>query len=494
MIQHAIVPVTKLLPIIDNFEQQNNILPTDSSADRVRAFINELRQELWCYVEFPYVDKVYRDSYYTYFASKLDTISRDCLRISFFSLEITDDDFRLPEGHLKLQDNYLGFTVLRPLRKGNPGRSMLAPKAFKTYNFLCELVCLETSIGGVKMQCYAFPWTSQDTESMTCAESSLWSVMEYYGNKYPERTPVLPSEIHHAFERPTRVIPSEGLTIAEIATALSRFGFGTCLYNSETPEFESYLRYYIESGIPVILGLEGTIGGHAVVSIGHEVMECSLVEKEIDTLSASNPSPEIFQIIDTACIKRHLVQIDDNFPPYRLAEFAQPCGYYGDTMFSDMKITHFVVPLHKRIYLEARKAKTMFTRIINSPVFGWCTRSELKVKQIIQRIFITTGNSYKNYALKSDMHDDLKTIIQSMNMPRFIWVAELSTKDIYLKSRSSGLILLDATGSEDMSSAKLIMYPGYLKILDPSGDFKVEFSDFTTYKNNLRGEWSQWIC
>ena len=495
MIQHAIVPVTNLLPIIENFEQRNAIRSTDGSANRVRVFVNEVRTDLWCYVEFPYVDKVYRDSYYSYFASKLDTFSRDCLRISFFSTEINDNDFRSPEGHRKLQENFLGYAVLRPLRKGNPGRTMLSPKAFKIYNFLCELVCIETSIGGVKMQCHCFPWTSQDTESMTCAESSLWSVMEYYGNKYPERTPVLPSEIHKAFERPTRVIPSEGLTLAEIATALSRFGFGTCLYdNSDPQEFETLLRYYIESGIPVILGLKGRIGGHAVVSIGHEVTDITTVDREITSLSKVHSTVSGLQVIDTAYIKRRLVQIDDNHPPYRLAEFARPCGYYNGTTFSDMKIQHFVVPLHKRIYLEARKARAMFKRILSSPVFGWAARSELKTTQIIQRVFITTGNSYKNYALRSDMADNLKTFIQSMNMPRFIWVAELSTKEMYLQSKSSGIILLDATGSEDMNSAKLILYPGYLKILDPSVDIKVQFNDFATYRNNLKGDWSQWMC
>lgn len=92
------------------------------------------------------------------------------------------------------------------------------------------------------------------------------------------------------------------------------------------------------------------------------------------------------------------------------------------------------------------------------------------------------------------MHEELKTFIQSMNMPRFIWVAELSTKDLYLLHKSSGLILLDATGSEDMNSAKLIMYPGYLKTLDPSVDIKVQFNYFDTYRNNLKGEWSQWLC
>jgi hypothetical protein len=437
---------------------------------------------------------VYRDSYYFYFASKLDNFSRDCFRISLFASEIKDEDFRSETGYQNLQENFLGYAVLRPLRKGNPGRTMLSPRAFRNHNFLCELVSVDTSIGGVKLKCSAFPWTSQDTESMTCAESSIWSVMEYYGNKYPERAPVLPSEIHKAFERPTRVMPSEGLTLAEIATALSRFGFGTCLYNSETIDFESHLRYYIESGIPVILDLKGSVGEHAVVAIGHEEMEQTVIEQQIDALLTSAVSTGPLQIIDTSNIPRRLVQIDDNYPPYRLAEFAHPCSYYSGTSFSDMDIKHFVVPLHKRIYLEAGKAKIMFSRILNSTDFGWNNRSKQNCNQIIQRAFLTTGNSYKHYALRSDMGDDLKTIIQSMNMPRFIWVAELGSRDINLQGRCFGLIILDATGSEDMNSAKMILYPGFLKASDLPDDIEVNFGAFATYRNNLKGDWSQWMC
>jgi len=84
MIRHAIVPISQIIQIVKDFEQQNEIRPTDRSFFGVRSFINDLRADLWCYADFPYVDKVYRDSYYFYFASKLDNFSRDCLRIGFF--------------------------------------------------------------------------------------------------------------------------------------------------------------------------------------------------------------------------------------------------------------------------------------------------------------------------------------------------------------------------------------------------------------------------
>lgn len=43
-----------------------------------------MRPELKMVVESDYVDKVYRDSYYSYFSTKLKDYGRNCLRISFF--------------------------------------------------------------------------------------------------------------------------------------------------------------------------------------------------------------------------------------------------------------------------------------------------------------------------------------------------------------------------------------------------------------------------
>lgn len=39
-------------------------------------------------VEYPYVDKVYRNSYYRYYSGKAKQVSRDCIRLSFSSIQI----------------------------------------------------------------------------------------------------------------------------------------------------------------------------------------------------------------------------------------------------------------------------------------------------------------------------------------------------------------------------------------------------------------------
>jgi len=114
-----------------------------------------------------------------------------------------------------------------------------------------------------------FPHASQDGEMMTCAETSLWSIAEYYGHKYPNHKPICPSEILKAM-RPTaqqRQLPSAGLTFEQISVGLCSFGFSTKMYNLYTydektkayvmlPDMREVLACYIESGFPLALCLQ----------------------------------------------------------------------------------------------------------------------------------------------------------------------------------------------------------------------------------------------
>jgi hypothetical protein len=51
--------------------------------------------------------------------------------------------------------------------------------------------------------------------------------MEYFGHKYVDYVPVLPSDIITALSNPAfeRVVPSRGLSVSQISFALKQFGF-----------------------------------------------------------------------------------------------------------------------------------------------------------------------------------------------------------------------------------------------------------------------------
>jgi hypothetical protein len=482
LIKGEIVQITKLLDKLYSIPAIGNKLHS--------CFVNmiaSLREDLWCYVEAPYVDRIYRDAYYNFYSSKLEDYNRNCLRVSFFDHEIKPEMFFSKDGHERLSKLFVGFTVIRLLPSDkNPGRTALSPRALKRNDFICELAPIPVSVGGVKLLVEAFPFSSQDGECMTCAETSIWAVMEYFGNKYPEVKLVLPSEIQKAFQHSTRTLPSEGLTVLEIASALTNFGFGTYLYSrkvddsgienpTDAENFRRTLFYYIESGIPIVVGLKGKQVGHAVVAIGHEETAFS---EMLNQINHELLPKSINNIVDTADLRRKLIFIDDNFPPYQPSDFAKPCTYYTDPRFTDCAIDHFVVPLNHRIYLDARKASQLLSEVIEHPSIGWKSLSTKKNLPVIKRIFLTSSNSYKSMVLQSDMHIKLKQVFQALLLPKFVWIAELSTPDIYLEAKACGLILLDATGSYRLESIKMLLYPGVT-------DF--DFGNFSIYRNNLKG-------
>src|SRR5258705_9219921 len=55
--------------------------------------IENLIDTTWVLIESPYTDKVYRDSYYSYFSSKLGNNFKESIRLSFFDKEIKADEF-----------------------------------------------------------------------------------------------------------------------------------------------------------------------------------------------------------------------------------------------------------------------------------------------------------------------------------------------------------------------------------------------------------------
>lgn len=62
------------------------------------------------------------------------------------------------------------------------------------------------------------------------------------------------------------------------------------------------------------------------------------------------------------------------------------------------------------------------------------------------RFYLTSTRSYKEYvATNTTIQPELKTLILALALPKFIWVAELSTPDLIKHNLANGVILLDAT-------------------------------------------------
>lgn len=428
--------------------------------NEVSRLLDELRDDLYLVIEYPYVDKFYRDSYYNYYSSKHNNYQRDCIRVSLFEGEIEIGQFIKQEKHESLEEAYLGFFILRPTINSIMGRSMINPKAFDDSNFKICSCSVNSMIYGLKANAKGFPHSSQDGESIKCAETTIWELMEYFSNKYSEYKPTLPHEINLAIERFSfqRQLPSNGLSMDQISFALKQFGFGTRVYSKDTYGDEIYeiIDTYVESGIPVVVGLQSSDIGHVILCIGKEtITHIELDEVKKNEYFKNDEAVNYFMPFGEN--SRYVVQ-DDNLIPYRLVQLNNPGELYQDDELKKYQIDSIVVPLYPKIYLEAVLAKKLFFELLKDNTLGLELQSDF-----IFRYYLASSRTFKNHISKLEkLGEDIKNSLLLTKMPKFIWCGEIYDRDEFNSNekRAKSLILLDATEANTKSIDSLI-FAGY---------------------------------
>jgi hypothetical protein len=453
-------------------------LPADITDD-VEQFISQLQKDCTFVVEYPYVDKVFRDSFYTYFSSKLSNYPRNCIRVSVFDGKVALSEFREPENHQKLKEQYGGFFVVRPTYPNPIGRTILSQKVLENDDFLNCKTSFPITCSGLKCSVNGFPYSSQDQETISCAETTLWGIMEYFSNRYAKYSPALPSNIIEALQdvRSQRQLPSLGLNVNDLSHALKKFGFGTRIYDRKQfgSIFEGLLSCYVESGIPVIVAMTDKKSfQHATICIGREQIK----DEHLKQLGNG------VGLTDFDNIRKKFVFMDDNLPPYQKLFLDDPAANYSNSDLQKTKITHFIVPLYSKIYLEAFEAKKFCISFLASNSF----------KEDTFRILLTSSRSYKDEILRDDnLPKDFKNKILKLPMPKFIWVCELTNKKHLARGKCYGTILLDATEPNINKYKPLIfMHIDDLALYKQKGSLssdklKNSLTEYDVYKNNLSG-------
>jgi hypothetical protein len=453
----------------------------------------QLKDNIWFAIENLYVDRHYRDTYYSFHSSKFKEVGRNCIRVHIFEEEITESDLLNKEKNF--DDIYCGFFIIRPLIHFILGRSVISPKAYINNNFVCCLMKDRVSLLGNVFTVHGFPHIAQDTETHTCAESALWCFITYFGSKYHNQyKPLLPSQIIKSLltNPEHRILPSVGLTDEELLKCLNSNDF-QCLkysmakYSTANPVSWTF-NIYIESGIPLLLYLVNKEDAHAVLAIGHEMNDSVFNAKE-------HPYFKESAWIDASSIKKELVLIDDNMPPYQIADISMATAHYPEPKIRDMIIQSFIVSLPAHMFLVAEKAFNLMSEIFNDEKIGLQTLGG----KWVTRLLLTGGRSFKNFLLEEDENIPvkLKKWLLYLSLPKFIWLCQVyKIEDYNKKGPASGLLIIDST-SNGKAPSSILWYSieNNLYMNDDNSwsvGQKIPTFKMTTYKNNLKGEWNQW--
>lgn len=400
-------------------------------------------------VEKDYIDKDYRDTYSNFYSKKFAKYPCHTFRLHFFNCDIIS--LYTLEKHI---NNYLGYTVIRPTRINSIGRTILDIEKLKIATGMMCLTEYKTHIMGIEFKIMGFPYMSQDTEVNVCAHTSCWMVFRYLSERYPVYKEMYPHQISQLTNEYLfgRTIPSKGLTISQVAELFTGFGLFPEVYMRELTGdalFEQLLYSYIESGLPIVAGLEKK--KHAITLFGH-------------TINSSKIKGVISSPLNTSQFIDGYIVNDDNCLPYQTVSRKRKSisGYCSHLKVED--IDSIVVPLYEKIYLTAEYVQTLAIEIIMDRHFGFKNYSaKIHRNDIILRVFLTSSKSYKKYRKSNPIPQGVSNEYLQTPMSKFIWLCEISTIQEYMNKKIIGELIFDATSSQhDMFSFITIHYPEIL--------------------------------
>lgn len=491
-ILRIIVGVDEIRGVIEEIGRETNNLEFKKAGKKFKNKYQNtyLRKDLICYVEYPYVDLVYRDTFYKFHSTKIDYKEKDCIRLSFFDAEIDQNHFsqKTLSSACENNDYFLGCLIIRPTKINPFGRVIFSPKIYSKN--LRHLILREYKfqINGSELRVKAFPNSGQDSEYQSCAETTIMNVLNYF-SKYDNFNSKLPSEITSLVDkiRSDRVTPTDGLLKEEISLILKQCGFGTKIYtksNYGSVDLKKILNDYVESGIPVITLLSNNNSYHATIAIGHENVD------DLKQVIFPNPTDTNFTIIDSSEFykDKKYIFIDDNYPSYQHATFEKPAVYYKNK-FKDATIKVLIIPLDKRIYLDSLRVRNIFSTIFDhSSHFINKRVKEDGINPYIVKYCLTTSNALKKQICSNEKISlKVKNAIEGLILPKFVWLIQISDTENYKNGQVKGFIVIDGSGAKHIGSIIAIVWVNVLKLGNGLGKSSEKIDDyiFSIYDNNL---------
>lgn len=459
------------------------------------------------YVELGYVDRVYRDIYYTHYSSNHFDVPRNCVRLFFF----TGEDLSPEENAAHAEERFVGVCVIQP--NGIVGRSYFAPKYFLPQGYYMRTARFHVNFQGHELSLSAFPYMMQDRESTTCAEVTVLNLAEYFSRRYYEYPAILLSDVEAVEKQYSadRIFPSQGMNYQDVARVLARMGLSPRIISRQPPrtsakKMRQLMYYYAESAIPFAVALRKNSSVsdllHSVICIGHGprregwLKECTTdylwSGEEIDSLEETVHD---CWIADLADAYDDFVFMDDNCAPYSSIALSDSLEGQGT---NDVTLELLCVPLYKRIVMEAQGAKEVFdtfliskagfqstmttlTKISASDLTPYLQLSKTQANPLITRIFLASSRSFLSYRIKSlsQLSDEGKLsqfvldVYQNLRCPRFVWVCELYSQEGLQSGQALGEVVIDATSdpSQGFFGVLLIHYPHFITYRQPASQF-----------------------
>lgn len=435
-----------------------------------QQYLDELKAQT-ILVEYHYVDRDYLQDYAEYYDRCFSDYPRRTHRLHFFSCAITLEVFEnsvasTPESPstAMLQDNYLGFIVVKPLPQTIIGRTCL-----KTYsadggrrNFPC-LRAYPVNLYGIELDVLSLAYQEQDQVVAACATSALWSCFQGTGKLFQHSIPA-PVEItkwatdqmpDNLLTAGARAFPNNGLTAKQMAHAISRVDLESHIARASSRyNLNSSVYAYLKGRIPSLLSVQlarlgefglQTVGAHAVSVIGYSLHDDSDYEyhhpgfrlraAKIDKLYVHDDQVGPFCRLEWDELPSPQQMIDE-----RVEQLVALKTSWDDSIYH---IPDFVLlPLYHKIRIPFSLIHDSMV-ILNSLMDAWRVEADGADGEAPEwDIFLTTVNEYKTSIRNeySGLGVDFRRCLYA-RLPRFVWRVSMRRRGAIQMD-----FLFDATG------------------------------------------------
>ncbi len=418
-------------------------------------------------VEYGYVDKDYRSTFYNFYAKKGRCYRTDCVRLHLFDKAVSYDSAHTniicTDG--RLQHHYFGYIVLRPTLVATLGRTVLSPDIRTDATGLAIQSIHHVNLLGHQLPVWGFPSMAQHVDIAVCAHVSCWAILRYYSETFAQHREYLIHDITKLTSPfdPGGLVSSLGFGAPEAKRVFQAAG---CFplhiknnVNDSGEDFFSQMFAYLDSGFPLYASIDDE--KHVVVLIGYRWHS----KTNTETITSS------FHIWHR--VQSFLV-IDDNSLPYT----SIPIEKSHSVPYSVRSIRSFIVALPEKIYYPVNKVDVLSRKI--EKLLVDC-RSHYTEPIHFRRYFITTIAKLREHARKNQSHlgKKLVKIMMQLETAQYVWVIEYCSETQWTKGHITARAIVDATASpEDPMPIWLLHCEKVARIYDRSS-FKDDDDDNT---------------
>ena len=351
----------------------------------------------------------------------------------------------------------------------------------------CRAV-FQANLLGIDLEVTGTAYLQQDARVGACAQVAIWAGMRHMHARYGYNwvsvaditrlaTPTAPDE---ATSLPAG---SDFLATERMLRAISDAGYQPLCF--ALPNIAAAILPYVESGIPVILGLHiGGEVGHAVCVIGRVFA------------TQTQPTDALIDYVPAFVVH------DDQGGPYMSlpvqdpADTAHPFGQdtvkrstpSGTIELNASHATFAVALMSSRVYSTAAAAEVSardrlehtlavmpnIRRMLLDRNFPVNERllDELQAAhsadRIVLRTYLTSAAGYRRHIAGGTASNDLKHALLDLHLPHFTWTTEITTIDSYNHfsagmRRMYGHTIIDATSTgRDGDGLLMLHLPGLL--------------------------------